>query len=102
MARLCDPTVRPSSHAVVEVRVEAPEDVDDTLVTFADGHKTYVHSKENIRETDGAWEKVWKDFENQSVVTCAGYPLWRVQAISVNEKLGRWITEDVCSERYLP
>lgn len=34
-------------------------------MTFADGHKSYVHSKENIRETDGAWENVWRDFENQ-------------------------------------
>src|SRR5438105_326614 len=65
LGRLCDPTPRPALHTLVEVRVEAPEDVDDTVVTFADGHKTYVHSKENIRETDAAWEKVWRDFENQ-------------------------------------
>jgi hypothetical protein len=65
LGRLCDPTPRPPSDTVVEVRVEAPEDVDDTVVTFADDHKTYVHSKENIRETDVAWEKVWKDFESQ-------------------------------------
>jgi hypothetical protein len=54
---------------VVHVRVEAPQHVDDIVITFADSHKTYIHAKENIRVADEAWEKLWSDFENQFLST---------------------------------
>lgn len=65
LGRLCDSSERPPGETVVHVRVEAPQHVDDTVVTFADNHRTYIQAKENIRDTDEAWDKLWKDFENQ-------------------------------------
>lgn len=35
LGRLCDAVPRPDYQRVIHVRVEAPEDVDDTVVTFA-------------------------------------------------------------------
>ncbi len=37
LGRLCDATWRLDDQFVVHVRVEAPSDVDDIIVTFADG-----------------------------------------------------------------
>jgi hypothetical protein len=65
LGRLCDPSERPTAETVTHVRVEAPQHVDDTVVTFADGHKTYIQAKENIRDTDEAWDKLWRDFDSQ-------------------------------------
>src|SRR5437588_3375658 len=65
LGRLLDPLPRRDADRVVEVRVEAPTDVDDTVVTFADGHRVYVQSKENIRETYEAWGTLWEHFAAQ-------------------------------------
>lgn len=60
MGRLCDATPRPDTHSVIEVRVEAPEDVDDIVITFADNHCTYIQTKESVRKHDEPWEKLLK------------------------------------------
>lgn len=65
LGRLCDSTPRPDQHAVTAVRVEAPTAVDDIVVTYRDGHRTFIQAKENIRGNDSAWQKLWKDFEDQ-------------------------------------
>ena len=65
LGRLCDATTRPKTLHVSGVRVEAPTDVDDIVVTFADGHKTYIQAKENVSSGDNAWQKVWRDFSKQ-------------------------------------
>lgn len=65
LGRLCDAAPRPEQDRVVEVRVEAPEDVDDIVVTFADDHRVYIQSKENIRQGQSAWNRLWQDFDNQ-------------------------------------
>jgi hypothetical protein len=65
LGRLCDSTQRQPAEMVVKVRVEAPESVDDTVVTYSDGHQVYIQVKENIRDVDAAWEKLLKDFETQ-------------------------------------
>lgn len=65
LGRLCDATHRPDDERVTTVRVEAPEHVDDIVVTFADGHRTYIQAKENVREDHGAWEALWRDFDAQ-------------------------------------
>lgn len=36
LGRLCDEAARPAADRVVQVRVEAPEDVDDTVVWYSD------------------------------------------------------------------
>jgi len=60
LGRLCDATWRPESKIVQSVRVEAPEEVDDIVVTFADEHKEYIQAKETIKVGDNAWNKLWK------------------------------------------
>ena len=65
LGRLCDATRRPEHERVVRVRVEAPEHVDDTVVTFADGHLEFIQAKENVREDHEAWGKLWRDFDAQ-------------------------------------
>jgi hypothetical protein len=65
LGRLCDSTPRLNEHAVINVRVEAPTHVDDTVITFRDKHRKFIQAKENIRNNDAAWSKLWKDFESQ-------------------------------------
>lgn len=65
MGRLCDVAPRPNAERVTKVRVEAPEDVDDTVVTFADNHRAYIQAKENIRRYDKPWNKLWRDLDAQ-------------------------------------
>jgi hypothetical protein len=65
LGRLCDGTPRVDSDRVIKVRVEAPTDVDDTVVTFANGSSKYIQAKENIRDNDLAWATLWNDFEAQ-------------------------------------
>ncbi len=65
LGNLIDPAERLPREQVTSVRVEAPEKVDDTVVTYADGHKLFVQAKENVRENDAAWQKLWRDFKYQ-------------------------------------
>lgn len=65
LGRLCDPTARPDREWVIRVRVEAPTEVDDIVVTFADSHCLYIQAKENVRAGDTAWKKLWRDFAKQ-------------------------------------
>lgn len=65
LGRLCDSAERPLSEQVVNVRAEAPVHVDDTVITFADGHREYIQAKENLSKSDEAWAKLWQDFERQ-------------------------------------
>lgn len=65
LGRLCDMTLRPNDQHIVKVRVEAPTDVDDVVVTFADGSTSYIQAKENVRDNESAWTKLWNDFEAQ-------------------------------------
>jgi hypothetical protein len=51
MARLCDTRPRRMADRVLQVRIEAPEDVDDTVVSFEDAHTDYIQAKEAIRFT---------------------------------------------------
>ena len=65
LGRLCDAAMQPKHLRVSRVRVEAPTVVDDIVVTFADKHKLYIHVKEKVSSGDGAWQKVWIDFDEQ-------------------------------------
>src|ERR1041385_5339734 len=57
--RMLDPSERPDSETIVYVRAEAPTSVDDTVVTFRDGHREFIQSKEAL--SDEAWQKLWSD-----------------------------------------
>jgi len=65
LGRLCDGVVRPQNELVVEVRVEAPDSVDDTIITFEDQHRLYIQAKEHIQKGTKPWNKLWKDFSKQ-------------------------------------
>jgi hypothetical protein len=65
LGRLCDAASRPDGERVIRVRVEAPTEVDDTVVTFANTRDLYIQAKENVRAGDDAWKKLWRDFAKQ-------------------------------------
>lgn len=65
LGRMCDGVSRPDSKQVVEVRVEAPTPVNDVVLTYADGHRTYMESKERISVGSRPWQKMWKDLDEQ-------------------------------------
>ncbi|MBB4509702.1 MULTISPECIES: NACHT domain-containing protein [Rhizobium] len=50
---------------IVEVRVEAPEMVDDIVVRFADGHREYQSVKLSIQIGNTAWPRLWTHFDKQ-------------------------------------
>jgi hypothetical protein len=47
------------------VRVEAPTEVDDVVITFADGHRTFIQAKESLQATGEVWTKLWRHFAAQ-------------------------------------
>ncbi|MBA2524769.1 MAG: ATP-binding protein [Pyrinomonadaceae bacterium] len=65
LGRLCDNIPRRDEDAVVGVRVEAPTQVDDIVVTHRDGHRSFIQAKESIRDNEAAWKRLWKTFEAQ-------------------------------------
>jgi len=70
LGRMLDLGPRPARDRVIKVRVEAPANVDDIHVWFADGSKKYIQAKTKIKASGKAWTKLWTDFlgehENQS------------------------------------
>lgn len=51
----------PARERVVAVRVEAPGDVDDIVVEYADGHRHFLSAKMSIRASGDAWDNMWAD-----------------------------------------
>jgi hypothetical protein len=65
--QLLDWTQRPQSQTIVAVRAEALTHVDDTVVTYADGHRDFIQAKESV---DGEpWSGLWKDVAAEFVET---------------------------------
>jgi hypothetical protein len=56
---------RPACERVVEVRIEAPEYVDDTVVRYADRHREWIQAKEALNYGGEPWKKLWKDYSAQ-------------------------------------
>ncbi|MEZ4593906.1 MAG: ATP-binding protein [Chloroflexota bacterium] len=65
LGRLLDASQRPDNERVSHVRVEAPEQVDDIVVKFADGHRVFIQAKENISSSSNIWRKLWSDLDKQ-------------------------------------
>lgn len=65
LGKLCDNRNYPDDEQVVLVRTEAPDFVDDTVITFADGHKKYIQAKENISTSSPKWIDLWGKVEKQ-------------------------------------
>lgn len=63
LGRMLDTADRPDSQVVVRVRAEAWEHIDDTVVTFRDGHRDFIQAKEAV--THAAWRELWSDVAAQ-------------------------------------
>lgn len=72
LGRLIDPRPRGATEAVIAVRVEAPEAVDDIVVTHADGCKSFIQAKETISTTGPVWTSLWQAFYSQLQTTQFG------------------------------
>lgn len=55
----------PATSKITGVRVEAPVNVDDVVVTYEDGHRDYVQAKENLSASGEIWRKIWSQFLQQ-------------------------------------
>ncbi|WP_157380325.1 NACHT domain-containing protein [Burkholderia ubonensis] len=51
---------------ITSVRVEAPEDIDDIVVTYADGSTLYIQAKEQLALHGDAWAKFWESVRKQA------------------------------------
>ena len=66
LGRLLDSSQRVASQRVVEVRVEAPDHVDDIVTLHAGGGRSFIQAKEALSTTSEAWEKLWSAFAKQA------------------------------------
>lgn len=66
LGRLVDSHLRPTNDRVVDIRVEAPEHVDDIVVRHAEGGRSYIQAKEQLDISGGPWQKLWLNFEKQT------------------------------------
>ncbi|WP_064829377.1 NACHT domain-containing protein [Rhizobium phaseoli] len=51
---------------IVEVRAEAPVDVDDIVITYADGSTLHIQAKEKLTTSGDAWAKLWAAVARQT------------------------------------
>lgn len=65
LADLLDLRHLPPRERVVEVRLEAPADVDDIVIRYADGHRDWVQAKTRVRSSGAAWKGMWADLATQ-------------------------------------
>lgn len=65
LGRLCDVKPRQLSEQVVGVRTEAPTQVDDVVVEFADAHRAYIQCKECLQVGSPEWRQLWDSFARQ-------------------------------------
>ncbi len=59
LGRLIDGAPRPRAERVIAVRPEAPQLVDDVVVTFADGHREAIQAKDSLTRGSGPWKELW-------------------------------------------
>ena len=72
LADLLDLDPRIPRERAIEVRAEAPEDVDDIVVRFADEHRSFRNVKLRIRVGDRAWRGIWCSLSAQHSSTTFG------------------------------
>jgi hypothetical protein len=100
----------PATSKITDVRVEAPENVDDVVITYEDGHRDYVQAKENLSASGEIWRKIWSQFlqqyekpdfdrVNSRLILCVGssgeeYVLLETMFESVRGRLtfGEWLS----------
>lgn len=62
---LLDLSPIPPRERVVEVRLEAPTDVDDLVLRYADGHRAFAQVKLRLRRSGPVWSSLWIDLATQ-------------------------------------
>ena len=65
LAELLDLDPRIPRERATEVRLEAPEDVDDIVIRFADEHRRFQNVKLSIRVGSSAWSGIWRSLSAQ-------------------------------------
>lgn len=65
LGRLVDSS-RTSADTIESVRVEAPEEVDDIVVTYSNEKKEYIQAKERLNSSSDEWKKLWSSFKTQA------------------------------------
>jgi len=65
LADLLDLDQRSARERTLEVRVEAPEHVDDLVLSFADGHHDFQSVKLSLRIRSKAWTALWNSLASQ-------------------------------------
>lgn len=65
LGRMLDPRERPRHDQPVEVRIEAPQNVDDFVVCFADGSRRFFQVKLSLQARGSAWKALWPSFLRQ-------------------------------------
>jgi len=65
LADLLDLSPSPPRERVVEVRLEAPADVDDLVLRHADGHRAFIQAKLRLRRSGPVWSALWADMATQ-------------------------------------
>jgi len=69
LAELLELAPMPPGERVVEVRIEAPSDVDDIVIRYADGHRDFKNVKSDLTVGSAPWVGLWKTISAQR---CAG------------------------------
>ncbi len=67
LGRLVDPG-KANNQRIESVRVEAPEIVDDIVVTYSNGYKEYIQAKESVNPASDAWKCLWCSFKKQASI----------------------------------
>jgi hypothetical protein len=65
LADLLELAPMPPRDRVTDVRVEAPGEVDDVVVRYADGHSHFMTVKTAVRPSQKAWTQMWRSLEAQ-------------------------------------
>lgn len=65
LADLLDLLPRMARERVIDVRVEAPNHVDDLVVHYADGHYEYFNVKSSLPSQGRAWQNLWRSLCEQ-------------------------------------
>ena len=63
--RLCDARRWSVTDRVTSVWPEATEPIDDIVIEFADGHRTYLQAKEDITASSKEWRELWSKCREQ-------------------------------------
>jgi len=65
LGRLCASEAYPDHDQPEEVRVEAPDYVDDIVIRYLDGHHDWIQVKGSLHRATKEWNGLWQAFDKQ-------------------------------------